>query len=33
MGTLSAHFDLDDVTRSETASRMRVNNDLPVEMS
>ena len=32
MGTLSAHFDLDDVTRSETAARKGIDNTLPVEM-
>jgi len=32
MGTLSAHFDLDDVTRSETATRLNIPNDLPIEM-
>jgi len=30
MGTLSAHFDLSDVTRSQEATRRGIDNDLPL---
>lgn len=32
MGTLSAHFDLGDVTRSQEAVRRGIDNDLPIEL-
>ena len=32
MGTLSAHFDLGDVTRSQEAVRRGVANDLPIDL-
>jgi hypothetical protein len=32
MGTLSEHFDGDDVTRSETAARLGIDNNLPGDL-